>query len=70
MSTECLACRVEREGRSAALSFIAGIAFAASFNNEAMHAQLCNQHQEMLQRGFMGALPSVKPADARHRGTS
>jgi hypothetical protein len=61
----CIACQCAYEDRSPDVAFLAGAAFAASFNVEAMKARLCIRHKAMLLEGTVRAQTAVKPAERR-----
>lgn len=63
-AADCFACRVGREYLDTADAFLAGMAFAASYNTEAIRQRLCSYHEGKLKAGYGRAMGSV-PAEAR-----
>lgn len=47
------------------VAFLAGIAFAFQFSNEAMRERLCEEHQATLVRASAGAVAAVPPSARR-----
>lgn len=64
---ECVACKTNARRVQPGTAFLAGIAFAFQFNNEAIRRQLCDDHAEAMVRGAEAAKVKVRPEDARVR---
>lgn len=61
----CYACALRDAKTGVDTAFLAGIAFAHEFKDDAMKQRLCPEHQERLVRGTLGARPSIPAGDHR-----
>jgi hypothetical protein len=64
-TTKCYACRFDEDRRAPSTAFLAGIAFAGSFNADAMREHLCADHLAALKRGWSDALPAFPEKERR-----
>ncbi len=61
---KCPACACVQRGYHSDVAFMAGIAFAFQFNNEAMQRHLCPGHKKSLVSGALASNAKV-PEDER-----
>lgn len=64
-AVKCPACACVERGYHADVAFLAGVAFAFQFNNEAMRRHVCPGHAKSLVNGVLMAQGKVPEADRR-----